>query len=299
MSHPRITITKDLLPLGGDRLSLTLKSWTYPAGEVGVRLDAANHAYLRTEAPHQTISARLQSSADVMELLMVTDALRRIDSTPVRLFCPYLPYARQDRVCCAGESHSLRVFADLINGLAFERVTVVDPHSEVTSAVLNRLHVITQQQVIGAFDLLTTRLLTEGTHFRLISPDAGAAKKTAALATYFGHADYVRCDKVRDLATGDIVETKVYADDLTGLDCVIVDDLCEGGRTFIELVKVLRAKGAAKIVLFTTHGLYSKGTRVLLDNGINELYSTDSYYPAWPTNMSDITTLRLDDAFRL
>ena len=78
-------------------------------------------------------------------------------------------------------------------------------------------------------------------------------------------------------ATGNITKTTVLHDDFGGKDCVIVDDICDGGRTFIELAKVLKERGAGKIGLFVTHGIFSQGVGVLFDNGIDFIYTTDSF----------------------
>ena len=74
----------------------------------------------------------------------------------------------------------------------------------------------------------------------------------------------IRADKIRDTMTGALSGFEVYADDLTGKDVVILDDLCDGGGTFIGLAKKLREKGAAKITLYVTHGMFTKGVKDLL-----------------------------------
>ncbi len=250
-----------------------LKVFDFPGGETGVKVNAM--AYRPDLRPsHQTVVARIQGARDVIGLMLVTDALRRIDNTPIRLVMPYVPYARQDRVCVPGESFSLKVFADFINGLGFESVTVLDPHSDVVGAVFERLIIIRQDQIVHKWPALTERLRVGVT---LISPDAGANKKTASLAHSLGHSDYLRADKKRNLNTGDIIETIVYADDLSGCTVAICDDICDGGRTFIELAKVLKAKRAAKVILYTTHGILSKGVDVLLNGGIDEVWVTNSF----------------------
>jgi ribose-phosphate pyrophosphokinase len=79
--------------------------------------------------------------------------------------------------------------------------------------------------------------------FYLISPDAGSNKKIFDLAKSIGYdGEIIRCDKLRDISTGNIIETIVYKDDLNGMDCLIVDDVIDGGRTFIELSKILKQK---------------------------------------------------------
>lgn len=271
-----------------------VKMFLFPGGEVGIRVEVENFVYRAIKAPYQTIVARLRTANDVMALVMVTDAVRRLDpDTPLRLFMPYTPYARQDRVCNPGESFSLKAFANLINGLGFERVTVVDPHSDVVGAVLDNVRIISQFDVINKYDQFIKVVMTGRSVF--VSPDAGANKKTSELAKFFNHDSFVRADKLRNLLTGDIKETIVYADDLSGLTTVICDDICDGGRTFIELAKVLKAKGAAKVILYVTHGIFSKGIEPLIKGGIDEIYTTD----AFQTETGGMNALNLTDVFPL
>lgn len=256
-------------------VTLGLKAWTYPAGEVAVRLDADDKRYLAESAPYQTIVARIQNAGDIVTLMMVDDALRRLDDTPVRLFMPYCPFGQQDRVCVKGESHSLAIFAGLINVMEFDRVTVLDPHSSVMEAVFDRrLHVINQLTIIDKWEELRNRLLHKDVI--LISPDSGSNKKTAEIAGYIGK-DFIRADKRRNLATGEILETIVYADDLTGMTVAIIDDIGVGCATFTQLAKVLKAKGAASVILYITHAVLSKHLGSVLGSGIDELWTTDSY----------------------
>lgn len=277
---------------GGKQIEFT--HFLFPGGEVGVRLTEESFILRGIKAPYQTIVARINDSNDVMRLVMLTDALRRIDSTPIRLFMPYTPYARQDRACNPGESFSLKAFANLINGLTYEKVTVVDPHSDVVAAVFDRLEVFTQFDVINRFDAFI-RAVKPGALF--VAPDAGANKKTSVLANYFGHTEFIRADKLRDLTNGNIKETIVYAEDLSGKTVIIADDIGDGMRTFIELAKVLKAKGAAKVILYITHGIYSKGASVLYEGGIDEVYTTNSYREDMATVDPKAIILDLDDIF--
>ena len=259
-------------------LELPFKSFKFPGGEIGVKIatnsvaaDARTLAF--APGPH-TIVARLKSADDILELMMVKDALDKLfPDTHTMLFMPYVPYARQDRVCDKGESFSLKVFANLINSLQFNLVTVVDPHSGVTPALLNNVRIINQKDVLHKWQAFIQRVL-KGVTF--ISPDAGANKKVYDAASYFGHREFLRADKLRDMATGNILETIVYADDLNGRDVCILDDICDGGRTFIELAKVLKAKNAGKVILYVTHGIFSAGIDPLFSGGIDEIWTTDS-----------------------
>jgi ribose-phosphate pyrophosphokinase len=263
-----IAILRNGLPIG-------LKVFDFPGGETGVKLelDAANSL---PPASRQTVWARIQGARDFMTLALVTDALRRIDDTPIHLVLPYVPYGRQDRVCVKGESFSLKVFAGLINGLGFKSVTTFDPHSDVTGALIERLTIVDQVAIVHAWDDLCNRLRAPGVV--LVSPDAGANKKVSALAGYLGHTEFIRADKLRDLLDrGRIKETIVYGGDLTGLTIAIIDDLVDGGASFLPLAAALKAKGAAKVLLYTTHAIYSRGVEPLLNGGIDELWATNAY----------------------
>ena len=76
---------------------------------------------------------------------------------------------------------------------------------------------------------------------------------------------------------GAITGTEAYCDDLEGQSVVIADDIADGGYTFIKLAEKLKEKGAGKIFLYVSHGIFSKGLDVLLDAGIDCVYTTDSF----------------------
>ena len=88
--------------------------------------------------------------------------------------------------------------------------------------------------------------------------------------------EIVFCEKRRDPATGKIYKTDVLADDLSGKCAVISDDICDGGYTFIKIAEQLREKNIEKIVLFVTHGIFSKGLDVF-DGLIDEVITTTSF----------------------
>lgn len=210
------------------------------------------------------IIANLGNSDDIMSLLLTVDAVRRINSkTAVKLFIPYFPYARQDRVSNEGEALSVAVMAKLINSLNCQTVTIHDPHSDVTPALLNNCKVINLADIIAQSSLIN---LIHEKSLTLLSPDAGAEKKVRSVAKKISSPnkpmDVLCASKTRDTRTGDITATKIHGD-VKGKDIIILDDICDGGRTFIELSKVLKKMNSGDIYLYVTHGIFSKGLEVL------------------------------------
>jgi ribose-phosphate pyrophosphokinase len=265
-----------------------LSELVFPGGEVGVRLDAFNPG-------HVYISAVLRNSEEVMKLLMLTDAIRRADpSGIIDLDLPYVPYARQDRVMTPGESLSIKVFCDLINTQKYNKVVIWDPHSDVTPALLNNC--VIQSQAIVLRNQLPFGASNHGTHSRferslsikeafientvLVAPDAGASKKIGEVAKMMGFTEVIQANKVREVATGKILETTVNTRHIGDKNFLIVDDICDGGRTFLELAKVLRPFTNGKIILYVTHGIFSANLGVF-KGVIDEVYCANSFgqYP--------------------
>lgn len=226
-------------------------TFVFSGGEVHVRIHEAN--------PLSHIKAVIGNSEDVIRLLMLADALKRMNCIVWKLDIPYFPYARQDRVCNAGEALSVKVMADLINSIGAEKVVLTDPHSDVLPALVNNCELLDVRK-LGLMDTIGDKLV--------ICPDAGAEKRILKLGR-----EYVMATKVRDIATGEIKETRLYGD-VSGRDCIIVDDICDGGRTFVELAKSLRAGGANSVDLYVSHGIFSKGMGVF-ENLINGIYHFD------------------------
>lgn len=223
-----------------------LNSIVFPGGEVNVSLGQATYGL------GAVIKAQLTSSEEVMKLIFAADALRRLNCKYIELLMPYVPYARQDRVCNVGEAHSLKVFAGLINNLNFDKVRVFDPHSDVTEAVFNNLEIIKNHDFVNRVLFKNFKTIS----FHLISPDAGASKKIQELGKFLSQHltfDIIQCGKVRDTATGKLTGFSVDADDLQGMDCVIVDDICSRGGTFLGLAEKLKAKNAGNITLIVSH----------------------------------------------
>jgi len=225
------------------------------------------------------VTAYLHNADDIMRLLLTIDAIRRIKggSAHINLVTPYIPYARQDRVCNNGEALSIAVMAGLINNLGCARVTILDPHSDVTPALIRNAHIITQAQLIA--DSAAMCALIRDKSLTLIAPDAGAEKKIGslekALHTKGINALAMFATKRRDVRNGTILETIIPAN-VAGKNFLIADDICDGGKTFTELAAKLKEHGAHEIYLYVTHGIFSKGLDVLKTH-ISHIYCFHSF----------------------
>lgn len=247
---------------------------TFKGGEQNVKL-FDYQAIAIESADKVTIKAHLTDANTVMDLLLLVDAIRRVNpSVRIGVFIPYMPYARQDRVCNPGEALSIAVMAKVINSLNFDRVYLLDPHSDTTAALIERSMVESPAQFIKRND---TFVGMDFSKVYLVAPDAGAQKRVKALAAELGAAGYITATKDRDLETMEITGTK-FDGNVAGKKLLVVDDICDGGRTFIALAKALREQEPEELHLWVTHGIFSYGTKVVTDQ-YDSVATTNSFQP--------------------
>lgn len=244
--------------------SIAFESFVFNGGEPHIKILEDNIG------DEITITHRINSFNDFGLVLLATDALKRMRVTKINLFIPYFPAARQDRVMVTGEPLSVKVYADVINAQEYNQITIFDPHSEVTPALLNNVKVIHNYEFVKqCLDAIEEEVL-------LISPDGGALKKIYKVSEYLGGIEVVECSKKRDVKTGQLSGFRVYEEDLKGKHCVIVDDICDGGGTFLGLAKALKEKNAGKLGLIVSHGIFSKGFSSLTQS-FDTVFTTNSF----------------------
>ncbi|GFD80833.1 ribose-phosphate pyrophosphokinase [Tenacibaculum sp. KUL118] len=259
-----LNLDKSFTPYGTEN-NVDYNFFTFSGGEPHIKIISELE-----NVSEVTITHRIQSFNDIGTLLLATNALKNMGITKLHVVLPYFPAARQDRLMVSGEPLSVKVYADIINAQNFKSVTVFDPHSEVTPALLNNCKVIDNHKFI---ELVTQQLSEDLT---LISPDGGALKKIYKVAAYLQNYEVVECSKSRNVKTGQLTGFKVYTDDLQGKDCLIVDDICDGGGTFLGLAKELKAKNAGNLYLAISHGIFSKGFDEL-EKHFTKIFTTDSF----------------------
>jgi ribose-phosphate pyrophosphokinase len=244
----------------------------FPDGQQTIDIDDVE----QLNSENIKIYSRIRSFRDLEIIIAANQILRTAAVASVSLYAPYFLGARSDRRFKKGGTNYLKnVIAPIINSQNFDCVLVLDPHSDVLEATLNNFEKISNSPVVkSALDVIGKDNVI------LVSPDGGALKKIYDVAEEFDIPNIITAMKHRDIHTGKITHTEVplsearyYKDS----KFVIVDDICDGGRTFIELAKAIREKVAdAKIYLVVTHGLFTSGFDQL-NIYFEKVFTTNSY----------------------
>lgn len=233
----------------------------FPAGEQAVKLQDVK------KQDSYEILWRYENDSEFIALALLVDALRRnyYPKDGITLTVPYLPYARQDRMCHEGEPFSLSFVMSFLKSLKFNAIVTYDIHSDVA------LHMYPELRVRGMEWFATDiyNLLPPG--LVLCAPDKGATKKVQKLRDCMNHTRFSRGNVTSVYAlkkrVGEEVHTVGLKGEVKDKDVLIADDICDGGATFIGLAKLLKEKGAKSVSLYVTHGIFSKP-----EKGINELF---------------------------
>ena len=241
----------------------------FPDGQQQVTV----HIHKRDDDPSIIIHSHLNSFLDLELILSATSALRELGFKDISLYVPYFLGARSDRKFIEGSSNYLKtVICPIINSQNYSSVMVVDAHSDVLEACLNNYYKINNISLVKfALERIDNK---NDAHQRitLVSPDAGALKKVYDVASHFSLDNIIIANKHRDIKTGKITHTEVPGlpdpkldSPVSPMNFVIIDDICDGGRTFIEIAKVIKEKRPIgiyredKIFLVVTHGIFSGG----------------------------------------
>jgi ribose-phosphate pyrophosphokinase len=224
------------------------------------------------------IKSRLNSFKDLELIICANQILKNLGAQYVSLYVPYFLGSRSDRKFQEGGVNYLKqVICPIINSQNFNSVIVIDPHSDVLEACLNNFVKINNFALV---DDTLSYLIGDNEEDKvvLVSPDAGAYKKVYDVAKEFKIKNIITATKVRDMVTGNILRTEIpVLDQHNDLMYVIVDDICDGGRTFVELAKVIKeGRPTAKVYLVVTHGIFSAGFKTL-NEYIDGVFCTNSY----------------------
>jgi ribose-phosphate pyrophosphokinase len=220
-------------------------------------------------------STSFPANDNLMELLILVDALRRASAKRITAVMPYFGYARQDRKPGPRTPISSKLVANLIERAGVDRVMTLDLHAG---------------QIQGFFDIPTDNLFAapvmvrdiqehhKGKNLMVVSPDVGGVVRARALAKRI-EAPIAICDKRRD-RPGESEVMHVIGD-VKGMRCILIDDIVDSGGTLVNAAEALLEKGAKKVTGYITHGVLSGGAVArIMASQLEELVITDSILPS-------------------
>lgn len=220
------------------------------------------------ESGNLDIKIRGNSYEDLFKVAAIKEAWNAENSTNKNAISTLTIYCligqRSDRRFNKSESFDLKVITDFINTMQFDKVSILHPHSPISLALINN------SDKISHFQFVEKAFKTIGNPV-LVSPDAGAYKATHEIAEKL-NADLVPSNKVR-VNGAPVISIQ---GDVKGKQCLIVDDLADGGRTFKFLAQALKDQGATKVFLYVTHAQFNYGFDELKES-IDHIYCTNSF----------------------
>jgi len=237
-------------------------------GEISVEI----HENVRGSDVFIIQSTCAPTNDNLMELIVMIDALRRASSGRITAVIPYFGYARQDRrVRSARVPITAKVVADFLSNVGVDRVLTIDLHAE---------------QIQGFFDVpvdnaFGTPILLQDMRERnlvnpvVVSPDIGGVVRARAVAKLLNDTDLAIIDKRRPKAN--VAQVMHIIGDIEGRDCIVVDDMIDTGGTLAKAAEALKEKGARTVLCYSTHAIFSgNAPKILGESCIDEIIVTDS-----------------------
>jgi ribose-phosphate pyrophosphokinase len=229
------------------------------------------HENVRGEDVFVLQSTSFPSNDNLMELLIITDALRRSSARRVTAVLPYYGYARQDRKSAPRTPISAKLVANLITEAGANRVLTLDLHAA---------------QIQGFFDIPTDNLTAAPVMVRdikdnydvknvmIVSPDVGGVVRARNVASRIG-ANLAIVDKRRPRAG--VSEVMNIIGDVSGQTCILIDDIVDSGGTLVNAAEALLKAGAKEVSAYITHGVLSgTASERIASSKLKELVVTDS-----------------------
>jgi ribose-phosphate pyrophosphokinase len=263
------------------------KAWKFPGGEIHFKLnertinDIVHWNLMVRQADNLHIYARITSAENLLFLALVVDTIYKdFDIMPI-VHIGYMPYQQADRDFGVGECFSLHTICNILNSLPVHEYIIFDPHSDVTPALLNNVVVEDNSEfikwVLNSLDAESNETY-KFESLVVLSPDAGAYKKIFKLCDKIGFTGSIEtANKYRDTKDGGL-HVRLSTNDFEGRDILIIDDICMGGRTFIELAKQLQDKNIGNMYLAVSHGIFNNGYQEL-GKYFKGIYTTNSFQP--------------------
>ncbi len=210
----------------------------------------------------------------VMEQLIMIDALKRASAKRISVVAPFYPYARQDKKHQGREPISAKLMADLFKTAGADRLMSVDLHASQTMGFFDGPvdHLWAMPVLV---DYVRTRV--DLSNVAVVSPDAGRIRVAEKWANKLGGCPLAFVHKTRDTTRPNVAVANRVVGDVSGRQCVLVDDLIDTGGTIAEAVKVLKGAGATDVIVVATHGVLSHpAAQRLQECGAREVVVTNT-----------------------
>ena len=209
---------------------------------------------------------------NLMEIMVMADALRRASAGRITAVMPYFGYARQDRrPRSARVPISAKVVADMLNIVSIDRVVTVDLHSDQIQGFFD----IPVDNIYGTPVLFKDLREQKYDNLMVVSPDVGGVVRARAMAKQLGDADMAIIDKRR--AKANESEVMHIIGDVKDRDCVIIDDMVDTAGTLCKAAAALKEHGARRVVGYITHPVLSgKAIQTIAASVLDELVVTDT-----------------------
>ncbi len=237
-------------------------------GEVDIEI----HENVRGRDVFLLQSTGAPTNDNIMELMIMADAIRRASATRVTAVIPYFGYARQDRrPRSARVPISAKVVADMLGSVGIDRMLTVDLHSDQIQGFFN----MPVDNVYGSPVLVDHMVSAAYKNPVIVSPDVGGVVRARAIAKQANDLELAIIDKRRPQPN----ETKVMnvIGDVSGKTCIIVDDIVDTAGTLCTAAQALKEEGATKVVSYTTHPVLSgKAIEKISSSELDEMIVTDT-----------------------
>ncbi|GLR33292.1 ribose-phosphate pyrophosphokinase [Shewanella decolorationis] len=209
---------------------------------------------------------------NLMELIVMVDALRRASAGRITAVIPYFGYARQDRrVRSARVPITAKVVADFLSSVGVDRVLTCDLHAEQIQGFFD----VPVDNVFGSPVLLEDMVAKKLDNPVVVSPDIGGVVRARAVAKLLDDSDLAIIDKRRPQAN--VAQVMHIIGDVQGRDCIIVDDMIDTGGTLCKAAEALKEHGANRVFAYATHPVFSGKAAENIENSvIDEVIVTDT-----------------------
>ena len=266
--------TPELAEIVSKRLDLKLGDATvgrFSDGEISVQV----HDNVRGSDVFIIQSTCAPCNDNLMELIVMVDALRRASAGRITAVIPYFGYARQDRrVRSARVPITAKVVADFLASVGVDRVLTVDLHAEQIQGFFD----VPVDNVFGSpilVDDMRKKGFGTADDVVIVSPDIGGVVRARAIAKLLDDKDLAIIDKRRPQAN--VAQVMHIIGEIDGRDCIMVDDMIDTGGTLCKAAEALKQHGAKRVFAYATHPVFSGNALENLKNSvIDEVIVTDS-----------------------